>query len=546
MNKRLLTIGLVLTAVLAVGVGLAFRSVVSAVAGAQTGRSALAQLERALNAGEVDAQPSTGAAPADPNADPNAVTDVVSNVVVASGVAAARIDEGPGVLVTGLVKDGAAAKAGIARGDIVLGIDGKDIQRFADLTKALKGKAEGDTVRLKVQHGDEVRDRDVTLQSGGGAAQLGIASCGGGMAPRIAIRHAIGGGPAVVDTVTADSPAAKAGLKEGDRITAVDGEKLTGHTIAFAHGAMHNGPSNGMGFFRRLFGHDEAQADPSTAPSAVDPTTADGAEGGPDNVPGVAALPVEPSAETLPLGEAKPGLTLADAIARHKPGDTVKLTVEHDGEAAREVSVVLGAHPDDAAKAFLGVTYGHTMEMPEAMMQVMPFPGDAMGAVPAMPPFGGMHDDPAMRELFEQLGDGIGGIVVGDVTADSAAAKAGVRAKDVITKLDGQAVDGPEALATAIGAMKPGETVTLTVVRPNAEPADISVTLGANPDDASKGFLGLSMTGFFIRHGGPDRSSPDGAGDDTMFEWKVAPSMPAQPATEPFEIQIDAPPSSDA
>ena len=348
MNKRLLTIGLVLTAVLAVGVGLAFRSVVSAVAGAQTGRSALAQLERALNAGEVDAQPSTGAAPADPNADPNAVTDVVSNVVVASGVAAARIDEGPGVLVTGLVKDGAAAKAGIARGDIVLGIDGKDIQRFADLTKALKGKAEGDAVRLKVQHGDEVRDRDVTLQSGGGAAQLGIASCGGGMAPRIAIRHAIGGGPAVVDTVTADSPAAKAGLKEGDRITAVDGEKLTGHTIAFAHGAMHNGPSNGMGFFRRLFGHDEAQADPSTAPSAVDPTTADGAEGGPDNVPGVAALPVEPSAETLPLGEAKPGLTLADAIARHKPGDTVKLTVEHDGEAAREVSVVLGAHPDDA------------------------------------------------------------------------------------------------------------------------------------------------------------------------------------------------------
>ncbi|MCC7019955.1 MAG: PDZ domain-containing protein [Ardenticatenales bacterium] len=545
MTKKLVTIGLVLTAVLAVGIGLAFRSVVSAVSGSQPGRSALAQLERALNADEVDAQPSTGASPADPNADP----DTVTGVVVTSAVAAARIDEGPGVLVTGLVKDGAAAKAGIARGDIILGIDGKDIQRFADLTKALKGKAAGDTVQLKVQHGDDVRDRDVTLQSGGGAAQLGIASCGGGMAPRIAIRHAIGGGPAVVDTVTADSPAAKAGLKEGDRITAVDGEKLTGGTIAFAHGSMHSGPSHGMGFLRRLFGHDETQADPSTAPSADDPATADGAEGGPDQVPGVAALPAEPSADAVPLGEAERGLTLADAIARHKPGDTVKLTVEHDGEAAREVSVVLGAHPDDAAKAFLGVTYGHTMDtmaMPEAMMQVMPFSGDAMGAVPAMPPFGGMHDDPAMRELFEQLGDDVGGIVVGDVTADSAAAKAGVQAKDVITKLDGRAVDGPEALATAIGAKKPGETVTLTVVRPNAEPTDITVTLGANPDDASKGFLGLSMTGFFLRHIGPAGSGPDGAGDNTMFEWKVAPSMPAQPATEPFETRIDAPPSSDA
>ena len=89
MTKRLVTIGLVLTAVLAVGIGLAFRSVVSAVSGSQPGRSALAHLERALNADEVDAQPSTGASPADPNADPNADPDSVTGVVVTSAVAAA-------------------------------------------------------------------------------------------------------------------------------------------------------------------------------------------------------------------------------------------------------------------------------------------------------------------------------------------------------------------------------------------------------------------------------------------------------------------------
>lgn len=326
MNKRIVTIGLVITAALAVGIGVAFRSVVSAVAGTETGGGALAQLEHVLNAGAVELQPSTGAPPAE--------SDVTSDVVVSGAVAASRIDEGPGVLVTGLVKDGAAAKAGLARGDIILGVDGKDIRRFADLMKAVQGKAEGDTVRLKVQHGDDVRDLQVTLTGGGGAAQLGIASCGGGMAPRIIIRHAIGGGPAVVDTVTADSPAAEAGLKEGDRITAVDGEKLTGHGVAVR------------------------PADPA----------------------------IDPAAGAHPLvGATLDGLTLADAIARHKPGDTVTLTVERDGEAAREVSVVLGAHPDDAAKAFLGVSYGSAMAMPEAMMQVMPFPGGANGAMPFMP-----------------------------------------------------------------------------------------------------------------------------------------------------------------
>jgi membrane-associated protease RseP (regulator of RpoE activity) len=72
-------------------------------------------------------------------------------------------------------------------------------------------------------------------------------------------------------------------------------------------------------------------------------------------------------------------------------------------------------------------------------------------------------------ELTKQLADYFGitggkGVLVTSVTDDGPAAKAGVRAGDVITAIEGEAVDSPGDLSRVINRKKEGE-VTLTIIR---------------------------------------------------------------------------------
>jgi len=69
------------------------------------------------------------------------------------------------------------------------------------------------------------------------------------------------------------------------------------------------------------------------------------------------------------------------------------------------------------------------------------------------------------KQLAEYFGIADGkGVLVTAVTDDSPAAKAGVKAGDVITAIDGEAVDSPGDLSRAINRKKEGD-VTLTVIR---------------------------------------------------------------------------------
>ena len=69
------------------------------------------------------------------------------------------------------------------------------------------------------------------------------------------------------------------------------------------------------------------------------------------------------------------------------------------------------------------------------------------------------------KQLAEYFGvPGGKGVLVTAVTEDSPAAKAGVKAGDVITAIDGEAVDSPGDIARGINRKKEGE-VTLTVIR---------------------------------------------------------------------------------
>src|SRR5215213_5989101 len=98
-------------------------------------------------------------------------------------------------------------------------------------------------------------------------------------------------------------------------------------------------------------------------------------------------------------------------------------------------------------------------------------------------------------ELSKQLADYFGittgkGVLVTSVTADGPAAKAGVRAGDVITAIDGEEVDSPGDIARAINRKKEGD-VTLTIIR-NKSQQTIRVTpsesrLRGMPDSADIG-----------------------------------------------------------
>lgn len=70
------------------------------------------------------------------------------------------------------------------------------------------------------------------------------------------------------------------------------------------------------------------------------------------------------------------------------------------------------------------------------------------------------------------------GAAVAGVVEGSPAAQAGLPQGSVITKVDSQVIDGPDALVAAVHAKAPGDTVTLTYEDPSGASRTLDVTLG--------------------------------------------------------------------
>jgi S1-C subfamily serine protease len=173
---------------------------------------------------------------------------------------------------------------------------------------------------------------------------------------------------------------------------------------------------------------------------------------------------------------------LADLVSARKVGDTITLSVASRGqEKARDVKATLEKKQDKDGP-FLGVQY-----------------------MPAPRRFGGGLPGPGM----------MAGAIVVDVAPDSPAARAGIQPRDVIAKVDGAAVTDPQQVVDAVGKHKPGDTLMVSVVRrPGASQTELTVTLGRNPNDAARAWLGLSMgggPGFPGMRGAP-RTPPSAAG----------------------------------
>jgi len=90
-----------------------------------------------------------------------------------------------------------------------------------------------------------------------------------------------------------------------------------------------------------------------------------------------------------------------------------------------------------------------------------------------------------IEELEGQLADyfGVknGGVLVEEVMENSPAKKAGLKAGDVILKVDNAVVKSPKDLKRAISSFKPDTKVKLSILRKNRS-RKISVTLGESPE----------------------------------------------------------------
>jgi S1-C subfamily serine protease len=144
----------------------------------------------------------------------------------------------PGVLVVSVQSGSPAEKAGIARGDIILDVNGTAVNTQADMRQAVASHKAGDTITLKVRHGDAEKTLTVALGAMEGHAYVGVLLFPEGQ-ERMGMRDNtnkdwpwISQG-VIVARVASGSPADKAGLKRGDVILSVDGVFVdTDHSLS--------------------------------------------------------------------------------------------------------------------------------------------------------------------------------------------------------------------------------------------------------------------------------------------------------------------------
>lgn len=95
-----------------------------------------------------------------------------------------------------------------------------------------------------------------------------------------------------------------------------------------------------------------------------------------------------------------------------------------------------------------------------------------------------------IQPLTEELATGFGlkdgrGVLIGDVSPNSPAARAGLRAGDIIRAVNGDEVRDPNQLRNKISSLNPGTEVTVTVIRDRQE-QQVKVRLGEYQQTAAR------------------------------------------------------------
>jgi serine protease Do len=94
-----------------------------------------------------------------------------------------------------------------------------------------------------------------------------------------------------------------------------------------------------------------------------------------------------------------------------------------------------------------------------------------------------------------------GGVRIREVMPNSAAAKAGLKANDVIVRVADKLIDAPDTLMNTIQRFKPGESVVVRVQREDKE-VDVKATLDKRPNDGRADFQNRLGSELSDRRGG--------------------------------------------
>ena len=190
-----------------------------------------------------------------------------------------------GVRIDGVDDGGPAARAGLREGDVVVEFDGERVRSARQLTRLVQETPDGRAVEMTVTRGDARQTIEVTPEAGMAAWNVGIngdelraeverglqglrlpelrgpmfdfrfdGTAGPGARGRLGVQveslsdqlgdyFGVKGGGVLVSSVTAASPAEKAGVKAGDVITAVNGTAIrdAGELVQELRGAGDKG-----------------------------------------------------------------------------------------------------------------------------------------------------------------------------------------------------------------------------------------------------------------------------------------------------------------
>jgi len=150
-------------------------------------------------------------------------------------------------------------------------------------------------------------------------------------------------------------------------------------------------------------------------------------------------------------------LELGRLVRETPPGHKVQLSIWRDGHA-QKLSFAMGEAP-------------------------APQGGRGPGPLPQRPQFGnlpGAGAPPVLGIAAQDSAPNSDGVLVTNMQKDSAGEKAGLKAGDVITKIDGQAVRNLAELRGQLAAKRNAATITLGVVR-NGEAISLAIQLARPP-----------------------------------------------------------------
>jgi len=157
-------------------------------------------------------------------------------------------------------------------------------------------------------------------------------------------------------------------------------------------------------------------------------------------------------------------------VGESSPDQTARLSISRGG-SEQEVSVTLGKRTENSDTFRMIAPGGEFGRInPQPMPRIEGFPGlNQNGDNNFFFNFGnnrriGVSTQQLTKQLADYFGVKEGGVLITSVNEDSPAAKAGLRAGDIITAIDGENVAGSGDLSRAINKQKEGD-VTLTVVR---------------------------------------------------------------------------------